>query len=230
MRADVFCLAKDQLKRPTMEKKTTTISRSWGATIGFLIGALVALGISVVLFMTIVEGTVTFAFALIPGILGIILLFMSFSGAGKSTCPICDAPLSGLGTKSNDGVLCTNCHRYSEGKDGLLWQTNENRIADEPLFTSPLPEQFTFPNSCCVCGKPAVSREKISLRMQNNSAPLTAVTVGVTTSTTVSVEVPHCAEHKGGARLAGTPKATLIRFRSYPYLSSFCQANGTTPA
>src|SRR5882672_7618996 len=171
-----------------MEKKTTKISRSWGATIGFLIGALVALGISVVLFMTIVEGTVTFAFALIPGILGIILLFMSFGGAGQGSCPICDAPLSGLGTKSNDGVLCASCHRYSEGKDGLLWQTDENRIADDPMFTSPLPEQFTFPNSCCVCGKPAVSREKITLRMQNNSAPLTAVTVGATTSTTVSVE------------------------------------------
>ena len=212
-----------------MEKRTTKISRSWGATIGYLIGAIVALGISIALFMSIVEGPITFGIALIPAILALILLFMSFGGAGTSTCPICGAQLSGLSTKSNDGVLCASCHRYSEGKDGLLWQTDENRIADDAIFTSPLPAQFTFPSVCCVCGKPEVSREKITLRMQNSSSVVTAATVGVTTSTTVSVEVPHCAEHKEGARLSGTPQATLIRFRSYPYLSAFCQMNGTTP-
>src|SRR5450432_2602960 len=210
-----------------MEKRTTKIARSWGATIGYLIGAVVALGISVALFMSIVEGPVTFGFALIPAILALIFLIMSFGGSGRTSCPVCDAPLGGLSTKSNDGVLCDKCHRYSEGKDGSLWPTDENRIADEPLFSSPLPEQFTFPSGCCTCGKPEVGREKISLRMQNASSVITATTVGVTTSTTVSVEVPHCAEHKDkeGARLTGTPQSTHIKFRSYPYLSAFCQAN-----
>ena len=49
-----------------MEKRTTKITRSWGATIGFLIGGLVALAISVVLFMTIVEGAVTHRHRLDP--------------------------------------------------------------------------------------------------------------------------------------------------------------------
>jgi hypothetical protein len=213
-----------------MEKKTTKISRSWGATIGYLIGAIVALAISVALFMSIVEGPMTLGFALIPAILAVILLFMSFGGSGSTTCPSCGVQLSGLSTKSNDGVLCAGCRHYVEGKDGLLWQTDENRIADEPIFTSPLPEQFTFPGVCCICARPAVTREKISLRMQNASSVVTAATVGVTSSTTVSVEVPHCAEHKEGARLSGTPESTLIRFRSYPYLNAFCRVNGTTPA
>lgn len=212
-----------------MEKATTKISRSWGATVGYLIGAIVALGISILLFMSIVEGPFTLGLALIPAIVALILLLMSFGGAGTSTCPICGAQLSGLSTKSNDGLLCASCHRYSEGKDGLLWQTDENRIADEPTFTSPLPERFSFPNVCCICGKPEVSREKITLRMQNSSSVVTAATVGVTSSTTVSVEVPHCAEHTGGARLSGTPQATHIRFRSYPYLSAFCHMNDTIP-
>ena len=212
-----------------MEKRTTKISRSWGATIGYLIGAIVGFGISIALFMSIVEGPITFGIALIPAILALILLFMSFGGSGQSTCPICGTQLSGLSTKSNDGVLCANCHRYSEGKDGLLWQTDENRIADDPLFTSPLPAEFTFPGVCCICGRPEVGREKITLQTQNTSSVVTAATVGLTTSTTVSVEVPHCAEHKGGARLSGTPQSTHIKFRSYPYLSVFCQMNGTTP-
>ena len=212
-----------------MEKRTTKISRSWGATIGYLIGAIVAFAISIALFMSIVEGPMTFGIALIPAIVALILLFMSFGGAGQTTCPICDAQLGGLSTKSNDGVLCASCHRYSEGKDDLLWPTDENRIADEPIFTSPLPAQFTLPGGCCVCGRPEVTREKITLRTQNASSVVTAATVGVTTSTTVSVEVPHCAEHEGGARLSGTPQSTHIRFRSYPYLSAFCQVNATTP-
>lgn len=212
-----------------MEKRTTKISRSWGATIGYLIGAIVALGLSILLFMYIVEGPVTFGIALIPAIIALILLYMSFGGAGTTTCPVCDAQLGGLSTKSNDGVLCANCHRYSEGEDGVLWQTDENRIADEPIFSSPLPERFTFPSECCVCGKPETRRDKISFRTQNASSAITAPIAGVTTSTTISVEVPHCAEHKEGARLSATPQSTLIKFRSYPYLRAFCQMNGTTP-
>ena len=67
-----------------MEKRTTKISRSWSATIGFSIGAIVALGISILLFISIVEGPFTFGIALIPAIVALILLFMSFGGAGQS--------------------------------------------------------------------------------------------------------------------------------------------------
>jgi len=212
-----------------MEKQTTKISRSWSSTIGYLIGGIVTLGISIILFMSIVEGPLTLGIALIPAIVALILLYMCFGGAGQTTCPICDTQLSGLSTKSNDGVLCAICHRYSEGKDGLLWPTDQNRIADEAIFSSPLPAQFAFPSVCCICSRPEVSREKISLRTQNASSVITASTVGITTSTIVSVEVPHCAEHREGARLSGTPQAVHIKFRSYPYLSVFCQMNGTTP-
>jgi hypothetical protein len=212
-----------------MEQKKTTISRSWGATIGYLIGGVVALGLSVLLFMTIVEGPITLGFALIPAIIALVLLYMSFGGAGTGACPGCGASLSGLGTKANDGVVCGSCHRYAEGQNGSLWLTDETRIADDPLFSSPLPEQFSFPPGCCVCGNAETNREQISFTTQNASSVLTASTIGVTTNTKISVEVPHCAEHKGGARLSATPKSPLIRFRSYPYLRAFCQLNGTTP-
>src|ERR1700731_2576759 len=125
-----------------MEKRTTKITRSWGATIGYLIGAFVAIAVSVLLFVTIAEGPVTVGIALIPAVLALMLVYASFGGAGYTTCPVCDARLDGLSTKSNDGVVCANCHRYSEGKDGFLWPTDEDRIADDPIFSSPLPEQF----------------------------------------------------------------------------------------
>jgi len=212
-----------------MEGTTTRIARSWKATIGYLIGAIFTIVISVLLFATIVEGPVTVGIALIPGIVGLILLYMAFGGAGTAACPACGATLGGLSTTANDGVLCSSCHFYSEGKDGTLWRTDPSRIADEPIFSSPLPPEFKFPNGCCVCGGPPAGRETIKLRTQNASSAVTASTVGVTTSTEVSVGVPHCTEHKGGARLSGTPQSPHIKLRSYPYLRAFCALNGTTP-
>jgi hypothetical protein len=212
-----------------MEKTTSTVTRSWGATIGYLIGGVIMLAISALLFVFLVEGPVTLGIALIPAIVALILIYMSFGGAGTAVCPACRSPLSGLGTKRNDGVLCPHCGRYCEGTNGLLLLTDLNRVAEDPLFASPLPSQFAFPNGCCICGGPETKREKVSLRTQDASSAITAPTVGVTTTTTVSVEVPHCAEHNGGAMLTGTPKSTHIKFRSYPYLRAFCQVNGTTP-
>ncbi len=70
-----------------MEKRTTTITRSWGATVGYVIGGLAALGLSVVLFVTIAEGSVTVGIALIPGIVGLTLLYVSLGGAGRAPAP-----------------------------------------------------------------------------------------------------------------------------------------------
>src|SRR5260370_9276555 len=212
-----------------MERRTTKITRSWGATIGYLVGAAAALVISILLFMTIAQGPVTLGIALMPAIGGMIFICMSFGGSGKSTCPGCQSRLTGLSTKSNDGVLCGGCNHYLEANGGSLWQTDENRISDVPLFSSPLPAQFSFPGGCCVCGRSEAGLEKISLSNQNASSAITAPSVGVTTSTIVSVEVPHCAEHKEGAQLTGTPQRPHIKFRSYPYLRAFCESNGTTP-
>ena len=212
-----------------MEKQKTKISRSWGATFGFLGGALILFVVSIFLFATIVEGPITVGLALIPAVAAVALLFMAFGGSGKSSCPICNQSLSGLSTKANDGVLCTSCHNYLEGKDGLLWQTDENRVADDAIFTSPLPQHFIFPRGCCVCGGKEASLEPISMQTQNASSAVTAPVAGVTTRTIVSVEVPHCAQHKAGAQLTGTPNNPHIKFRSYPYLRAFCQANSTVP-
>ena len=212
-----------------MEKQKTEISRSWAATFGFLGGALVLFVVSVLLFATIVEGPITIGLALIPAVAAFALLFIAFGGSGRSTCPVCNHALSGLSTKANDGVLCTGCHNYLEGKDGSLWQTDENRVADEAMFTSPLPQHFIFPRGCCVCGGKEASLETISMQSQNASSAVTAPVAGVTTRTIVSVEVPHCAQHESGAQLTGTPNNPHIKFRSYPYLRAFCQANSTVP-
>jgi len=218
------------LTSAAIRSPNTSITRNWKSTFTSLIIAAICLALSVILLLTIASGPVTIGIALIPAVLFFIFLFSAISGAGEATCPNCSKPIDGLSTKSNDGVLCQSCHRYVEGKDGHLWTTEESRIADNPLFTSPLPETFAFPEGCCVCGKPATHKQTIEYRTQNASSAITAPTVGVTTTTKITVEVPHCDEHKDGAALTSATKGTGIRFRSYPYLRAFCALNNTTPA
>ena len=180
------------------------------------------------LFIYFASGPVSIGIALIPGVLAFVFLACA-AGSGECPCPSCAQPLEGLGTKSNEGVLCPHCHRYFEGKNAQLWLTDESRIADNPTFTSPLPETFTFPDGCCVCGNPSTHKQTIQYTTQNASSAVTSPTVGLTTSTRISVEVPHCDGHKDGASLTGTPKSMHIRFRSYPYLRAFCDLNKTIP-
>jgi len=222
-----------------MSDTGTPIKRSVGATVGYAVGGLAALALSGLLFKTIVEGPVTLGVALIPGIVGLILLWLAIGGSGTAPCPGCGVPLSGLSTGSNDGVLCSGCKKFLEGKEGMLRVTDESRIAEAPLFGAILPESFTWPEGCCVCAKPAVRRESISVSLPTASAAgknlaVTALTGGVVTQSgggdKYTVEVPHCGDHQEGALLgSGSGSSVEIRFRSYPYLRSFCAANKISP-
>lgn len=218
----------------------TKVKRNWKATTGYLVGGLAALGVSGLLFKTIADGAITIGISLIPGILGLIFLGMAFGGSGEAACPSCGAPLGGLSTGNNDGVLCEKCHAFAEGKQGTLAPTDPNRVADKPTFGALLPAQYQWPNGCCVCGAPPTHGEKVRTRVQNQGSALALVGVsaasggavsGAAGSTTFEVEVPHCGTHNDGAEIAAAGgNRVKIRFRSYPYLRAFCQQNGITPA
>lgn len=218
----------------------TRIQRSMGTTIGYAVGGLGALALSALLFKTIVEGPMTLGVALIPGIVGLLLLWMAVGGSGVAPCPGCGAQVTSLSTKANDGVLCEGCRKFLEGKDGTLRLTDEARIADAPLFGALLPDSFAWPDGCCVCTKPVARKDPISVDIPSAASAgkgvaVTALTGGVVTQTgggsRYTVEAPHCADHKDGASLgSGTSASPVrIRFRSYPYLRSFCALNKITP-
>ena len=207
----------------------TKITRSMVATVGYFASGLVAIALCVWLCKVMARGTISTGIALIPGLVGVVLVGLAFVAAGTGTCPACGAEVGGLSTTDNDGVHCEKCRAYLEGKNGELQKTDENRVAATPIFATSLPEKFEFPAVCCVCRGPETRREKVSLTTKDASSALTESTLGVSSTTKTSVEVPHCAQHKGGAMLAGTAPNTRIRFRSYPYLRAFCQQNGTTP-
>jgi len=117
---------------------------------------------------------------------------------------------------------CGGCKNFLEGKDGTLRVTGGQRIADTPLFGALLPESFGWPEGCCLCDKPATRRESISATLPTSAGKNAAVTVvsgGLVSltggGTKVTVEVPHCPDHREGALLgAASGRSLRIRFRS----------------
>lgn len=206
------------------------IERSWPATFGYIGAGIISLVLAVAIFMYTSVGLWLGSLAVAFIILGLIFLGMALSGAGACACPGCGKPLSGLSTGKNEGILCPACQQYFEGSAGELWATDPSTVSSNPIFSTVLPETFNFPEGCCVCGKPETHRVKISTTTQGGGDAALAATTGIRHSTRISVEVPHCDEHKDGALLGGTKQKTIIRFRSYPYMRAFCELNKTTPA
>lgn len=208
--------------------QASPIKRSWKSTIRNLVIALVCIGIAVPMWMYMVEGPITVGIACLPSIVALIMLYMAFAGSGEGVCPLCGKTIPNISV--GGPVLCDSCHKYLDTKGAVLAETDPGRIEATPTFTANLPVTFVFPDCCCVCGKAADHKQKISTSQMNASSAVTNPTIGVTSTTTISVEVPHCAEHKDGASLTGTASSMRIRFRSYPYMRQFCEMNQTTPA
>jgi len=210
------------------------IERSWTKTLALLGAALGCLALSGLLFATIVEGPISTGIALIPGVLGTIFVVMAVAGAGRAPCPSCGHALDGLSTGRNEAVLCDRCQRYLEGANGTLGITPPDRVADRPVFSVDLPNQFEFPPQCCLCPRPATHREEASITVPASSDLLKNAATGALTGgvlgrtgggTKYTVGIPHCDEHKGGAEL-GTGRPVALRFRSYAYWSAFRARNG----
>jgi hypothetical protein len=214
----------------------TRVVRSWSKTLGRLIGGLVCLAICVVMFKNLADGAITVGFSLIPGILGLVLIGVAIGGSATAPCPSCGKTIESLGTGSNDGTCCSACHAYVEGTHGELWVTDAARVADRPIFATKLNPQLAWPDGCCVCGQPATRGLPVSAtRAKSGQNAAIAVATGgavlATSSTKLTIEVPHCAQHDDGAQLNAGSNASEMRilFRSYPYLRSFCERNGTQP-
>lgn len=207
------------------------IARSWPTTLTYAGVGIVFAFIGVAIFLWTSGGIWLGSIALAAFIVTLICLYMAAFSAGEAKCPGCGKALSAIGTSKNEGVFCEGCHKYLEGTGGELWITDPATVAKNPQFTSPLPESFTFPPGCCVCGKPETRRITVSMSTQGggDAAVGLATGGGLRTSTRTSVEVPHCDEHKDGALLTGTKDHVKIRFRSYPYLRAFCEMNHTEP-
>lgn len=197
---------------------TSRIRRSSGRTVGAFVGGLVASGVTALLIALLWRHPIAAASSALPLAVAVILFWKSVGGSGFAPCPACGIRLDGLSMDSNDGILCKGCKKYLESKEGYLRATFDNRVADTPLFGVTLPESFRLPEVCCVCAKPAAQLEPLSVKALDSAD-----------SRRVTADVPHCAEHHGGAALVPQGRRAQIRFRSYPYFRAFCELNKLSP-
>ena len=225
----------------SLDRRTTRVRLSWDHVGCSLIGAAGAGGIVLLLLLFRpdyylerfglfqifdellgLEATLMTAVILLTA-LSVLALAFAFFGAGVSACPACHERQGGLSLESNHPTPCENCGNYFAGEAGLLWQLEDTYLADTPTFCAPLPRSPIFPDVCCVCGVRTTDCETVTLwvPVAETEAKRTAVTF----------DVPHCAQHKGGARVGGgsAPDRWRIEFRSYAYLRAFCRLNGTAP-
>lgn len=207
--------------------RSTPVHRSWASTFGYLIGAIVVWYVAIHLGQ---QGS--WGWAILPGLLGFIFLLVALVGSGSAPCPNCGTALSHTVAGF---IRCPACGEYAEIRQGRAWELEEDRVAPEPTFAVPLPEQGRMPGLCCACGAPATHHEPISIQLLE-TGPLSMVGQ----EKVFSVDVPHCDRHTGGAILTreapaqtmaenytegSYPVATMLQVKSYRFYREFLLLN-----
>lgn len=176
------------------------------------------------------------------GAVAVAYVYMNKPVASKEAplaCPSCGSFVSAA-AKTGAIVRCEACSQFAIVEpSGLLGVVPADYLAAEPVFQAYLPETVRWPNACCVCGQPPTRTERLSLTYKVDAeledrmtAALAVATFSVgmmeltslTEKVTERINVPHCNEHQGGARMV---QAGIV-FRSFRYYQQFLQLNRAT--
>lgn len=173
-------------------------------------------------------------------LLGFLMIVGGCVMGGTAPCPACGEPLSYLTFSLRFSYKrCGACGAYCEGEGGRVWLIEPGRIAQTPEFSIPLPAKFIMPGMCCVCGDQAAREEAVSMAVYVVRDPNTSI---VANPGTMTVNVPHCSHHTGGAKLdrelpeqkldfetlaVGAPNTPIdvLRVRSYAFYRTFREMN-----
>lgn len=133
---------------------------------------------------------------------------LAMLGPASGECPICRKMLHGLfAIATGDFERCPHCRSYF--RRGDRQEVPRDLIADQPSFSVPFDQGETFPDLCCVCGKPA---ERIDAFVHSTAGKI-AHTNPQVLKTTFKIPVPYCAEHKDDVSVWNedlAPSAPLI--------------------
>ncbi|MFC1576272.1 hypothetical protein ACFL3J_01225 [Candidatus Omnitrophota bacterium] len=215
--------------------KETDITRSW-PTLLFFVGLGVALWVVAFFLGRADHG----GWAFILWLISFCCIVAGFLISGTGRCPNCGSELTQLMMIGKIAYeKCPACGIYLESEKKKLRAIELERIADKPEFSIVLPKKFTMPRICCVCGKTASRNERVTIDLSLVKNPSTSF---FGTKAELSIDVPHCSEHKKGAKLdREVPKAkvsfesvtvgtrtdpvTVLKVRSYAFYNKFRQLN-----
>ncbi len=163
-------------------------------------------------------------------------------GSKRLECPACDLFIMGALPSEGDSVLCGHCREIGLFEGGKLVKPSPDHIGAKPLFCAELPiDKVQWPDGCCLCGQPATRGIDVKLEYQEDAAlgrdmATRAATLGMFKAvdrTTITLSIPHCAQHADGAALVMPFEREQpnfgVAFRSYPYFKQFVALNRSTP-
>ncbi|MGE0713442.1 MAG: hypothetical protein AB7N76_36225 [Planctomycetota bacterium] len=169
------------------ELRSTPLRRRWGATLGWGLLAVVALGYAGLAFSK--EGLIAPVGVALA--LGLVFVGLVVTGSHTGTCFACGEE---LGAFLGSPVRCPWCGIYGEARGGAYRELPVEDVRSIPTFAHPVGSGLSFPPRCCGCDGPATRTEKVE---QTLSTP------GLLLDTLhrVSLEVPHCDACRGSAKL-----------------------------
>lgn len=146
--------------------------------------------------------------AFFAALFGLGLICFAAFGCYECPCPDCGKPVSMDG--ATGFVRCPHCKRYAQPTRQGLDRLSSDFVADVPVFGIPFERELQLPEACCVCRKAATRSTTLGAKMEN-TLPGGSVGeglkknvmlgAGVRPMLEVSVDVPHCDEHKAEARI-----------------------------
>jgi hypothetical protein len=167
---------------------------------------------------------------------------VSGAGSKRLECPACDLYIMGALPREGDSVLCGHCREVAIYEAGKLVKPSPDHIGAKPMFCAELPtEGMRWPDGCCVCGQPATRAIDVRLQYEEDASlgrdmATRAATLGLVKAvdrTTITLSIPHCAQHGDGAALVMPYEREQpnfgVAFRSYPYFKQFVALNRSTP-
>jgi len=213
----MFMTSQPRTCTPVVHDPAAARSNAIGSVVCFLVG----IG-GLALFEHWIIGWISlFALIIAAG-----LLYSCLKGSYKADCPACGETIEELYKRKNKSRLCKHCRNFLEGDGGELWAIEESRVAKKPIFYAPLPEEFVFPDVCCVCGGPPTRYNTLKSELLHGASAVTIVGGRVVKKKITLEGIPHCDQHKKGVAIEMNHH---IHFRSYAYLRAFCAANRVQP-
>jgi serine/threonine protein kinase len=164
---------------------------------------------------------------------GLIVSFFSLAGylmlkdSWKGQCPYCEK-ITGSLNRSDSIQNCEKCKKAIFYADKSISVVPADYSSKEPVFKLSLPNELTWPNKCCACGKKAtrfveVSKKKSAAGRNVATAVLTGgMVIRTGGGKQMFIKVPHCDSHTDGAEISDEKE---LKVRSYSFFQEFEKMN-----
>jgi hypothetical protein len=196
-------------RNPPTKPTKTALRRSSLRMACDLVLAVALLGIATIP-VVVLASWITWIASIFLSLFGIGMLMLAFEFPGVADCPGCGKKMYGFSLDGdNIGHQCEGCRLFVSSHKGQVMPLPEHWSAIIPTFgvvVGGAPSEP--PEICCVCAAPATRK----LPVLKDKKPY--------------LDMPHCAEHEGGARAGKHGHDGVVYVRSLAFARAWAAMRG----